>query len=254
MDNSKIDAKQILILSLLVGVLVIVVCVNYLIRPVYSDAVKYNEDTAKLEESLEEMKTRSTTFGINQVDFNNNQKLLTEKTKNLMKLKKRNDLGTQITDAALSKDLSVTNLRLGEIEEYKVVLPFEEKMTENSNDEDESAENETVEETITGPDMSLYPGAVLLYDENEEEYSLQYKTGEYSCYIECSVKGQYSQIQKFVSEIASDPSMGITSFKMNNEDTNSDSTRFSASISIKVNMAGDIPDMSYQGAGADENS
>lgn len=249
MDNSKIDTKQILILSLLVGVLIIVVCVNYLIRPIYTEAVQYKEDTAKIETDLEEMKDRSTTIGITKADFENNQTLLKEKTKNLMKLKKRNDLGTQITDTALLKGLSVAHLKLGEIEEYKVILPYEEKK-DKEKDEEESEENDI--ETLI--DNSLYPGAEIIYDEKEEEYLLEYKTGEYSCYIECSVKGQYSQIQKFVAEIASDPSFGITSFKMNNEDNVSDMSLFTATMSIKVNMAGDIPDMSYQGAGADENS
>lgn len=260
MDNSKIDSKQILILSLLIGVLVIVVCVNYLIRPVYNEAVKYKDDTAEIEADLEEMKGQSTIFSITKVDFSNNQMMLKEKAGDLMKLKKRNDLGTQITDMALSKGLSVAHLKLGEIEEYKVVLPYESKKQEKDKDKnkdnDKEKDNDDNKELKKekGPDSSLFPGAQVLYDEKEEKYSLEYKTGEYSCYIDCSVKGEYSQIQKFVSEIAKDPSLGIASIKISNEDSKSDDSIFTAEMTIKANMAGDIPDMSYQGADTDENS
>lgn len=245
MDNSKINTKQVLLLSVLIGVLAIIVCVQYLIRPVYSEAVDYKKSTEKIEKAYESMQDQSAMFGISKAEFEKNQKVLNDKRQDMLELKKRNDLDTLITNKAMSNGLSVSHLKIGEIEEYTITIPLDKvKKSKKDKDKDKDKKDE--------PDISSYPGAELKYNSKKDNYYLEYKTGEYSCEMNYSVKGKYSQIQKFISELADNSSVGIKSFKMSNSNDFSEKAIYNADISVKINMAGDIPDMSYQGAGTDE--
>lgn len=251
MDNSKISKKQILFLSVLIGVLALVVSFSYIIKPAFSETKELKSETANLEETYNQMMEQSAFFAVNQVNYKNNKENLQKKTENLLPLQKNNKLDTLITNMALSCGLTVGTLKIDNVEECSISMDYNPVENETDSKEENVSDSEDIEETDNGPDAIIYPGAKIEYNPRNDKYTLIYPTGEYLCTMRYGVKGTYSQLQRFVTKLADSSYIGINSIYVKNEQEISEDSLFSMDISIAVNMVGDIPDLSYQGDGAD---
>lgn len=235
MDNSKTSPKQIALLVILIGVLVMVVAVQYFIRPVLNETSELKKQTEILEEKYAIMQEQSLMHMVDSTIYNQYRAELEEQGKQMLPYMKNNELDEIVTDMVLSSGLKISSLRIGDIQDYKVRILYEPKEDSTLNEESDDSMDDS-----GFPDMNLYPGAELIME--SEMFYLQYKTGHYSCILNYELTGNYDQIRTLTDKIIADKSMGIENIYFTNSGDVSENGEYHLSISIVVYMFDKLPD------------
>lgn len=235
MDNSKTSPKQIALLVILIGVLVMVVAVQYFIRPVLNETSELKKQTEILEEKYAIMQEQSLMHIVDSTIYNQYRTELDEQGKQMLPYMKSNELDEIVTDMVLSSGLKISSLRIGDIQDYKVRILYEPKEDSISNEESDDSMDDS-----GFPDMNLYPGAELIME--DDMFYFQYKTGHYSCILNYELIGNYEQIRTLTDKIISDKSMGIENIYFTNSGDVSENGEYNLSISIVVYMFDKLPD------------
>lgn len=236
MDNSKTSPRQIAMLVILIGVLVVVVAVQYFIRPTLTETSELKAQTEVLEEKYLSMQEQSLMHMVDGAIYEEYRTELEEQGKQMLPYMKSNELDEIVTDMVLSSGLEIGSLRIGDIRDYKVRLLYEEK---SDNTSEEESSNGDFEDSGF-PDMNLYPGAELIME--DEMFYLQYKTGHYSCVLDYQLTGNYDQIRTLTDKIIADKSMGIENIYFTNSGDVSADGGYDLNISIVVYMFDKLPD------------
>lgn len=235
MDNSKTSPKQIALLVILIGVLVMVIAVQYFIRPVLNETSELKKQTEILEEKYAIMQEQSLMHIVDSTIYNQYRTELDEQGKQMLPYMKNNELDEIVTDMVLSSGLKISSLRIGDIQDYKVRILYEPKEDSVSNEESDDSMDDS-----GFPDMNLYPGAELIME--DDMFYFQYKTGHYSCILNYELIGNYDQIRTLTDKIIADKSMGIENIYFTNSGDVSENGEYNLSISIVVYMFDKLPD------------
>ncbi len=228
MDNSKTSPRQIAILVSLIGVLALVIVVQYFVRPMFQEASLLKANTEQMETEYYSMYERSLMSMINMTVYTDLKKEIEEKGEKMYPLMKTGSLDKMVTAMVLKSGVTINALSINDITTHKVRILCEGVKSSDG--------FEITEEDV---DMSKYPGAVLI--PGEVAY-LEYKTGYYSCVLNYTLQGTYSQIQALVNSVTENESMGIDNIYFMTEDNVSEDCVYEISIGIVIYMFDKLPD------------
>lgn len=198
----NVTKKQMITLIVLIGVLIMVIAVQYFYRPVINEKNEYAKKVQSMTMVYDDMKMIAAYYSIDAVSYKEAKAELAKKRSDFLPLMKNSQQDDMITNMLVASNISIESSEISDL------------VTETINIE--CAVDKEQEESADGVStMAMYPEGGKVVTDEGDYVVLQYETGECTREIYYNVSGRYEDIIGFLKKVYDQKSMEISQFYFN---------------------------------------